>query len=189
MRHLGFVCNSNWYQFQSISIQSSERILNVLVMYIVNMNPLTLFCPFYNFFSSESSVEGTDAQNIGILLIERIRACKPMTDYSEYSRSWGVTFQIDSSGFVVRSQESQQWNFLFACWVLLGFIFLTANPILVSVWQAFQKQLVHDHMPCWHRCELISHMSSWSIRAAPCAEGQLVPWHVKQLMNFSSKKP
>lgn len=72
---------------------------------------------------------------------------------------------------------------------MMSFIFLTANQILVSLWQVFQKQLVHNHMLCWHCCELISHLSSWSIRAAPCAEGQLVPWHVKQLMNFSSEKP
>lgn len=46
-----------------------------------------------------------------------------MTDYSEYSRSCCVTFQIDGSGFVVRSQESRQWNF-FVCWlVFVGFHF------------------------------------------------------------------
>lgn len=160
-------------------------------MYITNMNPLTLYHPFYvlvlGFFLL--SVDGTDAQNIGVLRMEQVRACKPMARYSEYSRSCCVTFQIDSSGFVVRSQESWRRNFLFACWFLLGFISLTAKPILVSLWQAFRKQLVHDHMPRWRCCELISHLSSWSIRAAPCAEGQLVPWHAKQLMNFSSKKP
>lgn len=119
--------------------------------------------------------------------MEQVRAWRPMTDYSEYSHNCCVAFQIGSSGFVVRSQVFLQWNF-FVCWFLLGFIFLTTNPVLISIWQAFQKQLVHDHMLCWHCCELISHLSSWSIRAAPCAEGQLVPWHAKQLMNFSSKK-
>lgn len=157
-------------------------------MYITNANPFTLFHPFYIFFFSESSVEGTNAQNFGVLRTEQVGARMPMTDYSEHSRSCCVTFQIDSSGFVVGSQESRRWMFLFAFWFLLGIIFLTANPLLVSVWQAFQKQLVHDHMPCWRCCELISHLSSWSIRAAPCAEGQLVPWHAKQLMNFSSPK-
>lgn len=119
--------------------------------------------------------------------MEQVRAWRPMTDYSEYSHNCCVAFQIGSSGFVVRSQVFLQWNF-FVCWFLLGFIFLTTNPVLISIWQAFQKQLVHDHMLFWHCCELISHLSSWSIRAAPCAEGQLVPWHAKQLMNFSSKK-
>lgn len=46
MGHLGFVCSNNWHLFKSISIQSSAHTLDVLVMYIINTTPLTLFHPF-----------------------------------------------------------------------------------------------------------------------------------------------
>lgn len=149
----------------------------------IHLPYITHFVCIYIFFFSDRFVEGIDAQNISHLM-EQVRACKSMADYSEYSHSCCVVLVLWSD-----PRNFNHGFFLFDCWFLLAFIFLTANPILISIWQAFQKQLVHDHMPCWHCCELISHLSSWSIRAAPCAEGQLVPWHVKQLMNFSSRKP
>lgn len=60
--------------------------------------------------------------------MEQVRAWRPMTYYSEYSLSCCVTFQIDSSGFVVRSQESQQWNFFVCLLVFVGFYFPNNQP-------------------------------------------------------------
>lgn len=50
-----------------------------------------------------------------------------MTDYSEYSHNCCVAFQIDSSGFVVRTQVSLQWNF-FCLLVFVGFYFPNNQP-------------------------------------------------------------
>lgn len=60
--------------------------------------------------------------------MEQVRAWRPMTDYSKYSRSCCVTFQIDSSGFVVRSQESWQRNFFVCLLVFAGFYFPNNQP-------------------------------------------------------------
>lgn len=60
--------------------------------------------------------------------MEQIKAWRPMTDYSKYSRSCCVTFQIDSSGFVVRSQESWQLNFFVCLLVFVGFYFPNNQP-------------------------------------------------------------